>query len=179
MYQKALLFKDTATAAKILADPSPRTARTLGREVASFSDETWNANRERIVLDGSVAKFTCAVSEVGFRRGNGEETGELPAAAGKKTDGDASEGEVGGEGQVGGEGEVGGAAAGGRLAAALLETGDREIVEASPGDRIWGVGFGAKRAGGQRERWGLNLLGKALVEARRVIREREGERGGK
>ncbi|MBE3042418.1 NADAR family protein, partial [Candidatus Bathyarchaeota archaeon] len=133
MYHKALLFNDTSTASEILANPSPQTARTLGRKVTPFSEETWAANRERIVTSASLAKFSRPVSEEGFRRGNGDEAGELP------------------------EGKDG------RLRAALLGTGEREIVEASPMDRIWGVGFGAKNAGSRRERWGLNLLGKALM----------------
>lgn len=54
----------------------------------------------------------------------------------------------------------------------LLATGNRELVEASPRDRIWGVGFGAANAGANRERWGLNLLGKVLMETReRLVRE--------
>lgn len=56
----------------------------------------------------------------------------------------------------------------------LLETGDRELVEASPLDRIWGVGFGARNAGVKRDKWGLNLLGKALM----VTRERLVDEGG-
>ncbi|PGH01306.1 hypothetical protein AJ79_07943 [Helicocarpus griseus UAMH5409] len=55
----------------------------------------------------------------------------------------------------------------------LLATGNRELVEASPRDRIWGVGFGAKNAGAMRKRWGLNLLGKALMEVREKIRNEE------
>ncbi|KAI9771672.1 MAG: hypothetical protein M1840_001888 [Geoglossum simile] len=55
----------------------------------------------------------------------------------------------------------------------LLATGDREIVEASPRDRIWGVGYGAKNAPAMRENWGLNLLGKALMEVRRQIQEEQ------
>lgn len=51
----------------------------------------------------------------------------------------------------------------------LLKTGDKVLVEASPRDRIWGVGFGAKNALGQKDRWGLNLLGKALEEVRRAL----------
>ncbi|KAK4042461.1 hypothetical protein C8A01DRAFT_33534 [Parachaetomium inaequale] len=58
----------------------------------------------------------------------------------------------------------------------LLGTGEREIVEASPRDRIWGIGFGAARAGGVRERWGLNLLGKALMVVRGKLRK--GGEGG-
>lgn len=55
----------------------------------------------------------------------------------------------------------------------LMGTGDRELVEASPMDKIWGIGFGEKNAESQRARWGLNLLGKALMRARERIREEE------
>ncbi|EXF75197.1 hypothetical protein CFIO01_06155 [Colletotrichum fioriniae PJ7] len=56
----------------------------------------------------------------------------------------------------------------------LLATGDRELVEASPMDRIWGIGFAPdKAAGADRGRWGLNLLGKILMEVRTVLREEE------
>lgn len=69
----------------------------------------------------------------------------------------------------------------------LLETGERELVEvrtwwfvretmltqsqASPTDRIWGVGFGAADAEENRKDWGENLLGKAITAARDRIRE--------
>ncbi|KAI9740214.1 MAG: hypothetical protein M1834_004792 [Cirrosporium novae-zelandiae] len=55
----------------------------------------------------------------------------------------------------------------------LLETGVRELVEASPRDRIWGIGFGARNAEASRARWGLNLLGKALMKVRGRIAEGE------
>ncbi|KAI1957501.1 hypothetical protein LOZ58_005585 [Ophidiomyces ophidiicola] len=55
----------------------------------------------------------------------------------------------------------------------LLATGNRELVEASPRDRIWGVGFGANNAGAMRARWGSNLLGKALMEVRERIRNEQ------
>jgi len=48
----------------------------------------------------------------------------------------------------------------------LLGTGELILVEASPRDRIWGIGFGEKRAMGEQERWGLNLLGQALMRVR-------------
>ncbi|KAG9089058.1 hypothetical protein FRC06_001728 [Ceratobasidium sp. 370] len=63
----------------------------------------------------------------------------------------------------------------------LLATGGKELVEASPMDRIWGVGFGAKQAPMKRAKWGANLLGKALMEARERIRKEgeSSEAGGK
>ncbi|KAG8715632.1 hypothetical protein FRC11_002184 [Ceratobasidium sp. 423] len=57
------------------------------------------------------------------------------------------------------------------LKAQLLATGDKELVEASPFDRIWGVGFGAKKAPMKRDKWGENLLGKALMAVRQELRE--------
>jgi len=62
----------------------------------------------------------------------------------------------------------------------LLATGEREIVEASPMDKIWGIGFGWKNAEKRRAHWGLNLLGKALMKARDRLRaEAEEEKEGK
>jgi ribA/ribD-fused uncharacterized protein len=63
------------------------------------------------------------------------------------------------------------------LKAQLLGTGERELVEASPRDRIWGIGFGQKKAEEQRARWGLNLLGKALMKVRDRIKKEELEAG--
>lgn len=61
----------------------------------------------------------------------------------------------------------------GSLKAMLLATGDREIVEASPFDAIWGIGFKAADAEAAKESWGLNLLGKELMHVRRLLREEE------
>ncbi|KAK1689398.1 hypothetical protein BDP55DRAFT_507301, partial [Colletotrichum godetiae] len=56
----------------------------------------------------------------------------------------------------------------------LLATGERELVEASPRDRIWGIGFAPEKAADvHRDRWGLNLLGKILMEVRGVLRDEE------
>lgn len=51
----------------------------------------------------------------------------------------------------------------------LLGTGDRLIVEASPMDQVWGIGLRATdaRARDPRQWRGLNLLGFALMEARK------------
>lgn len=125
MYQKALLFDDTSIASEILTTTDPRTQKALGRAVKGFDEETWCAQRCRIVAEGNYWKFM--EDEEGRR--------------------------------------------------VLLGTGEREIVEASPRDRVWGVGFGEARAGKERGRWGLNLLGKALEEVRERIRG-EGVVGG-
>lgn len=62
-----------------------------------------------------------------------------------------------------------------KLRRLLLETGERELVEATPVDRIWGVGFTEKEAEKNRYRWGQNLLGKALERVRERLREEEEE----
>lgn len=54
------------------------------------------------------------------------------------------------------------------LRAFLLGTGDRVLVEASPVDRVWGIGLAATdEAAMDPQRWkGPNLLGFALMAAR-------------
>jgi ribA/ribD-fused uncharacterized protein len=58
------------------------------------------------------------------------------------------------------------------LKQALLETGDRELVEASKDDRVWGIGYLTSEkdvALANRAKWGQNLLGKALMRVREAI----------
>ena len=59
------------------------------------------------------------------------------------------------------------------LAQFLLQTGQRVLVEASPIDRIWGIGLAADdERTTDPARWqGLNLLGFALMEARAKLRD--------
>ncbi|MFG3601039.1 NADAR family protein [Micromonospora chersina] len=54
----------------------------------------------------------------------------------------------------------------------LLGTGDRVLVEASPVDRVWGIGLAADdpRAADPARWRGANLLGFALMEARAALR---------
>ncbi|MBA9006661.1 NADAR family protein [Thermomonospora cellulosilytica] len=58
------------------------------------------------------------------------------------------------------------------LGAYLLGTGGRILVEASPLDRVWGIGLAAddERASSPARWQGLNLLGFALMEARSRLR---------
>ena len=53
----------------------------------------------------------------------------------------------------------------------LMATGEQVLVEASPVDRIWGIGLAAEdKKASQPEKWrGLNLLGFALMEVRSAL----------
>lgn len=70
------------------------------------------------------------------------------------------------------EGSVHKFAADAELRAYLLGTGDRVLVEASPVDRVWGIGLAADDEAAQDPaRWrGPNLLGFALMAARERLR---------
>ena len=53
----------------------------------------------------------------------------------------------------------------------LMSTQNKIIVEASPLDNIWGIGFKAADALANINKWGENLLGLALVEVREKLRK--------
>lgn len=58
MAQKAALFGDEPTRAKIMATSDPRKIKTLGRQVQNFNEQEWHANRFHIVVKGNLAKFS-------------------------------------------------------------------------------------------------------------------------
>lgn len=164
MYHKALLFSDQEMATQILsvAATNPKRVKALGRKVRNFDEAVWRENRERIVREGTYCKFTCAIppADGSLRLGSNLKVApkESPLLA---------------------EMAVGSRPGAATLKDILLATGDREIVEASPMDKIWGIGFGAQKAAEVgRERWGLNLLGKALMEVRKTLREEAKNEGG-
>jgi len=119
MSEKARLFGDSSTAARILEARTPGEAKSLGRRIEAFDEDTWLAHRYEIVVRGSAAKF-----------------GSDP-----------------------------------ELTAYLCGTAGRVLVEASPVDRVWGIGLAAEDDAAQRPaQWrGLNLLGFALMRAREQL----------
>lgn len=57
-----------------------------------------------------------------------------------------------------------------KLRKLLLDTGDATIAEASPTDKIWGIGVD-KETGKDITKWkGTNLLGKSLMRVRSVLK---------
>ena len=64
----------------------------------------------------------------------------------------------------------------GQMAMALLDTGDRTIVEASPMDRVWGVGLAKEdpRVLDPAKWRGANWLGMALMQVRDELRRHRG-----
>lgn len=58
MAEKARLFDDQESLARILATTSPREHKSLGRAVRGFDQEKWAAHRETVVVRGNLAKFS-------------------------------------------------------------------------------------------------------------------------
>jgi ribA/ribD-fused uncharacterized protein len=57
-----------------------------------------------------------------------------------------------------------------QLRRGLLATKELQLVEASPVDKIWGIGFAKKNAKDNQKQWGDNLLGKALMAVREKLK---------
>jgi ribA/ribD-fused uncharacterized protein len=121
MAEKARLFGDEETRARILKAASPGEAKRFGRDVRGFKESVWERSRIEFVVRGNLAKF-----------------GQNP-----------------------------------ELSKFLLNTEDHVLVEASPVDRIWGIGLAADdgRVENPGQWQGLNLLGFALMEVRHLLRE--------
>ena len=49
-------------------------------------------------------------------------------------------------------------------------------MEASPDDKIWGIGFNSEDAEGREAEWGNDGLGKALMRVRERLRKEKVER---
>ena len=58
MAEKARLFADSASLARILDVPSPAEAKKLGREIQGFEPQIWEAQKYQIVKDGNIHKFS-------------------------------------------------------------------------------------------------------------------------
>lgn len=54
----------------------------------------------------------------------------------------------------------------------LMRTYGRVLVEASPYDRTWGIGYAEEDAMANMSTWGLNMLGTALMMVREKIKEK-------
>lgn len=123
MAKKALLFKDTRTYNKIMAESDPATCKALGKSAANFNQYLWDSCKEEIIYNANYAKFS-----------------QNP-----------------------------------ELKTALLATGDAIIAEASPYDKIWGIGLKATDPDSQNpKKWqGRNLLGKALMRVREELKQQK------
>ena len=58
MFHKALLFGDVEIAEQILSEKQPSKQKELGKQVKNFDVDIWVKNREIIVINGNLLKFT-------------------------------------------------------------------------------------------------------------------------
>ncbi|KAI1821956.1 DUF1768-domain-containing protein [Xylaria intraflava] len=158
MHHKALLFGDAEIAAEILKATSPRSVKALGRKVRGFDGAVWAQEREKIVTEGNWCKFSLPVVE------NSEEAREEKKGGDDNDDSGLRTWRLG-------DGKAAQTIQTRSFRDVLLATGTRELVEASPFDRIWGIGFAAKSAESKRDKWGMNLLGKCLMSVREQFRK--------
>jgi hypothetical protein len=122
MAEKARLFGDLETLAKIMSAADPREQKAYGREVKGFIKEKWDAIARDVVLRGSIAKYE-----------------QNP-----------------------------------NLLKELMATEGTTLVEASPEDRIWGIGLRKNDSRAKsRDTWlGTNWLGQCLTEAREILKKK-------
>ena len=122
MYSKAALFGDTLSASAVLAAPTPKDAKALGRLVSNFDQTLWDRCSTWIMTRLLIAKFA------------------------QNPD----------------------------LLSVLVATGSAVLAEASPYDRVWGLGLSeAQAASVAPSDWpGENRLGLCLAWARSILAER-------
>ena len=120
MASKALLFKDIKIFNEIMNAHTAQEFKRLGRQIKGFDETIWNIHKDRIVIEGNIAKFSQNADLKEF----------------------------------------------------LLSTANKILVEASPYDKIWGIGIDENHPDAYTPpRWqGENHLGFALMTARDVIR---------
>lgn len=120
MAMKADYFGDKDTLAKILKSKDPSEQKSLGRQVANFDTEAWNAVSRGFVYKANMAKFSDTT-----------------------------------------------------LKQIIISTGNKELVEASPYDKIWGIGLGQDNPDRfDKSKWrGTNWLGEVLMKVRKDIQE--------
>jgi ribA/ribD-fused uncharacterized protein len=58
MAKKAELFKDDVVLNKIMKSSNSRQIRDLGRTIKNFDQSTWDKNKEKIMIDGLLLKFS-------------------------------------------------------------------------------------------------------------------------
>ena len=58
MASKALLFNDLDVYAQIFDATTPKEFKNLGKSVKGYNQDVWNAHKDRIVIEGNIAKFS-------------------------------------------------------------------------------------------------------------------------
>lgn len=58
MAGKARLFDDAQALQRILAAPTPKEVKAIGREIHGFDEVLWCDNRQAIVVEGNLGKFS-------------------------------------------------------------------------------------------------------------------------
>lgn len=64
MSEKALLFNDTQSYLKIVAEPDPKMCKHLGKLVAGFNQAVWDSALREIIFHGNLAKLQSDISIV-------------------------------------------------------------------------------------------------------------------
>ena len=154
-------FGDDHLAREIQKELDPKKQKAMGRCVSGFTDEEWDKGMLRwdrgtrgMREDGSAEEFMLMICAVVKTQACEDASMLKYTQCSIRADDPKMPGAP--------------------MRQLLLDTGERELIEASPFDRIWGVGRKAedvrREAGGDRKGWGQNLLGKCLMATRAKLR---------